>query len=103
MRERGTCTPYEKEYLLRDGTRVSVFLADTMLPGPGEQIAAFVLDITAPKQAEEALRQSEECFRLLFQNLTSGFALHEIICDVQGQPCDYRFRGSTPRLKRSPV
>ena len=33
LRERGTCTPYEKEYVRRDGTRVSVFLCDAMLPG----------------------------------------------------------------------
>ncbi len=55
LRRRGVCTPYEKEYLLRDGSRVPVFLADTMLPGPGGQIAAFVLDITERKKAEQEL------------------------------------------------
>jgi two-component system, cell cycle sensor histidine kinase and response regulator CckA len=57
MREHGTCTPYEKEYLRRDGTRVPVLLADAMLPGPGNQIAAFALDITARKEAEAQLRK----------------------------------------------
>ncbi len=56
LRERGICTPYEKEYVRRDGTRVSVFLSDAMLPGPEEQIAAFVLDITKRKQMEEKLQ-----------------------------------------------
>ena len=28
---------------------------------------------------------------LLFQNMTTGFALHEIILDAESQPCDYRF------------
>jgi PAS domain S-box-containing protein len=61
LRARGNCTPYEKEYVRRDGTRVPVFLADTMLPGPGEQIAAFALDITERKQAEgTSRRQTEE-------------------------------------------
>ena len=59
LRERGTCTPYEKEYVRRNGTRVSVILFDAMLPGPEEQIAAFVLDITDRKRAENALRESE--------------------------------------------
>ena len=56
LRERGTCTPYEKEYVRPDGTRVPVFLADTMLPGPEEQIAAFALDLTERKRAEGEIR-----------------------------------------------
>lgn len=56
LRERGVCEPYEKEYICTDGTRVSVYIVDTMLPGPEEQIIAFVVDITARKQAEEHIR-----------------------------------------------
>ncbi len=69
--ERGTCTPYEKEYLRRDGTRVPVYLSDAMLPGPEKQIAAFVLDITERKRAEEELfRRMDELQR--FHELTVG-------------------------------
>lgn len=60
LRERGTCTPYEKEYARRDGTRVSVFLSDVMMPGPEEQIVAFVQDITERKRAEADLLQKME-------------------------------------------
>lgn len=58
--ERGTCTPYEKEYIRPDGTRVPVFLIDAMLEGPDPQIAAFALDLTERKRAEEVLRSREE-------------------------------------------
>ena len=57
LRNHGTCVPYEKEYLRRDGTRVPVLLADAMLPGPREEIAAFVLDLTERKLAEERVRE----------------------------------------------
>jgi PAS domain S-box-containing protein len=43
----------------RDGSRVPVLLTDTMMPGDSNDILAFVLDITARRHAEEALRKSE--------------------------------------------
>ncbi len=47
-------------------------------------------DITDQKQAEETLRLSEEKYRLLFQNMSEGFALYELLYDDQGQPSDWR-------------
>jgi PAS domain S-box-containing protein len=67
LKESGTCTPYEKEYLKRDGTRVSVFLADTLLPGPEPLIGALVLDITDRKKAEEVAHKNESETRHLLE------------------------------------
>lgn len=78
LRERGICSPYEKEYLLRDGTRVSVLLSDTLLPGPDEQIAGFAIDITDRKIAENALRESERKYRELAEDINDAiFSLDE--------------------------
>ena len=60
LRKTGTSNPYEKEYLRRDGTRVAVLIVDAMLPGPEEQIAGFILDITKRKEMEETLRSSQQ-------------------------------------------
>jgi PAS domain S-box-containing protein len=49
--------------------------------------------------AAEALRESEVRYRLLFQNLTAGFALHVIILDDEGAPCDYRFLEINPAFE----
>lgn len=39
----------------------------------------------------DALQASEGRYRSLFDSMTQGFALHEIVCDAGGAPCDYRF------------
>jgi diguanylate cyclase (GGDEF)-like protein/PAS domain S-box-containing protein len=46
--------------------------------------------------ADQELRLSETRFRLLFKEMLSGFALHEIVRDGQGNPCDYRFLEVNP-------
>ena len=42
-------------------------------------------------RSELALRESEERYHTLFSTMSEGFALHEILCDGDGRPCDYRF------------
>ena len=46
-------------------------------------------DITARKEAEEKLFESENKYRSLFQEMVSGFALNEVVFDEQGEPVDY--------------
>jgi len=57
-----------------------------------QQLEAFLSNaqlITKRKRAEDAMRQSEEKYRKLFSEMSSGCSLQEIICDQQGQPVDY--------------
>ncbi len=62
---RGVSPPFEKAYLHPDGRRVPVVLASARIPETGG-MATFVLDISGQKEAEEALRRSEERYRELF-------------------------------------
>lgn len=52
------------------------------------------------KKTEQALRASERRYRSLFDSMTEGFGLHEIICDDAGKPVDYRFIDVNPAFER---
>ena len=54
-------------------------------------VLAIGNDISGLMKTEEALQQSEAKYRSLFNGMSEGFGLHEIILDAKGIPCDYRF------------
>jgi PAS domain S-box-containing protein len=50
-------------------------------------------------RSDEALVESERKYRLLFDNISAGFALHEMIYDERGQAVDYRFLEANPAFE----
>jgi PAS domain S-box-containing protein len=54
----GIFPPYEKEYFRKDGTRVPVLVASSLLEGSQTDCVTYVIDLSAQKQAERILRQT---------------------------------------------
>ena len=61
LRTRGVASPFEKTYVRKDGSRVTVLVGAAMLDGT--RLIVFMIDLTAQKRAEEALCRSEEQLR----------------------------------------
>lgn len=66
----------------------------------GPRLVGLAEDVTERIQAVKAMRRNETRYRLLFENLTSGFALHEMIWDASGRAADYRFLEINPAFER---
>jgi PAS domain S-box-containing protein len=55
----GVCTPYEKEYTRRDGTRVSVLVGAASFEDSPEEGVCFVLDLTERKKLEQQFLRAQ--------------------------------------------
>jgi PAS domain S-box-containing protein len=55
----GVCTPYEKEFILADGSRVPVFLGSAAFKDNPDEGVAFVLDLTERKKLEQQFLRAQ--------------------------------------------
>ncbi|HLN90087.1 MAG TPA: PAS domain S-box protein, partial [Candidatus Binatia bacterium] len=55
----------------------------------GPRIRIYVVNVDEKKRAEEALKESEEKYRSLFENMINGYAYCKMIFDETGEPVDF--------------
>jgi PAS domain S-box-containing protein len=63
-------------------------------------VGVLFRDITERKKAEEAVRESEQLYRTLFENTEDGFQVVEPILDEGGNVCDFRYLSANPAFER---
>jgi len=72
----------EKEVLESKWIVISLLVAGILL---------LTLYLVMKKKTKNELMKSNDEMKNLFDNMQEAFALHEIICDHQGKPIDYRY------------
>ncbi len=69
--ERGMATPFEKEYVRKDGSRVPALVGAAALPDTDGEVVAFVVDLSAKKQAELEIERTRMFLDSVVENLPS--------------------------------
>jgi PAS domain S-box-containing protein len=103
IREHQTDVNFEYRFFLPNGELRYMESHARFIYGERDEIIHLIgtnVDITGRKKADEARRESEERYRSIFNGMTEGFALHEIIRDKKGNPTDYRFLEMNPAFEQ---
>lgn len=113
-----TGRPHRWEWLGPDGRNYDIYDYPFTDADGSSLILEMGIDITELKKYQAALLDSkqtlEDCvaertaelvesktrYHGLFMAMNEGFAVHEIICDVNGNPLDYRFIEINPAFER---
>ncbi len=84
----------------REGEIIEGLFSGELIESNGNKYFLTVMtDITDIKKLDNKLRESEKKYRLLFENMTTGFANHKMVYDEEGKPIDYIFLDANPAFE----
>jgi PAS domain S-box-containing protein/putative nucleotidyltransferase with HDIG domain len=91
----------ETRWMRKDGSAFDILLSSAPIDQADwdKGVIFTAADISEFKRTAASLQESEARYRQLFDTMMTGFALHEIICDDNGKPVDYRFLEINPAFE----
>ncbi|MFX1241885.1 MAG: PAS domain S-box protein [Promethearchaeota archaeon] len=101
-RKKGISEEHDAVLLHKTGKNIHLRIKATPIFNDGDQYEgtyAFLTDITDQFEAEQKLKESEEKYRSLFENMNAAFAYHEVIVDNKNKPIDYKYIEVNPKFE----
>ena len=86
----------------RDGREIPIEDSAAPIRDREGAIVGVVLvfhDVSERRRARQALQESEKRYRSLFDTMTEGVSLHEIVSDDAGKPSDFRYLAVNPAFE----
>jgi PAS domain S-box-containing protein len=86
LQEYGMCRTFAKEYYRKDGSRIPILLAATMIDAASGRCTAYVLDRTERQLVEASLREGENTLKSILDSALDAV----VTVDTNGNVTDWR-------------
>ena len=93
----------DKRFIRKDGRIIETTISVKALrdaDGAVEYFVSLLEDVTERKRAEEALRESEAKYHMLFDSMDEGYSIIQMLYDADGKPVDWRILEVNPAFEK---